>query len=135
MPRRPPKEWFDRCVADVAARGRVADPVAVCGAVWRDKPPAEKAFAIALEKNMPTTKKKKGKKASKGRKPHPARATPKRGKTPRSKRRTSAARPAHKKDHHRHKCPVCGHLERHEAKAGCTHFDGHRFCPCKHRHR
>jgi hypothetical protein len=136
MPRRPPKEWFDRCVADVAAGGYAVNPAAVCGATWRDKTPADKAFAIALEDDMPKKKhgKHKTKKTPKHGQHRTSRAGPKRGKA-RTKSHRSAARTAHNKDVHQHKCPACGHLERHDPKAGCTHFDGHRFCPCKHRHR
>jgi hypothetical protein len=42
----------------------------------------------------------------------------------------------HAKKHAKHpktiRCASCGHSARH-SKAGCTHFDGKRFCPCKHR--
>ena len=36
-PGRPPKEWWDRCVAGVAASGGAADPASVCGAQWHHK--------------------------------------------------------------------------------------------------
>jgi hypothetical protein len=32
-----------------------------------------------------------------------------------------------------HKCVMCGHSDQHDHKAGCTHFDGKHFCPCRHR--
>jgi len=131
MPRRPPKEWFDRCVEDVASSGHAVNPAAVCGATWRDKTSAEKALAIAMERPMATKKRSKHKakkttKAKKHRRPHDK---------PHTKGRRSAHRSAHSKTHRAHKCPACGHLAKHDAKAGCTHFDGHRFCPCRERHR
>ena len=52
-----------------------------------------------------------------------------------TKAHRSANRTAHRKAHHKGKCPACGHVAQHDAKVGCTHFDGQRFCPCKHRHR
>jgi hypothetical protein len=129
MPNRPPKEWFDRCVAAVSASSRVANPAAVCGAAWREKTPADKAFALTLEAPMPA--KKHGK--------HKAKRTTKHRSKGRAKAHTKAHRSAPKRTHHKpahhHRCPTCGHLERHDTKAGCTHFDGHRFCPCRHRHR
>jgi hypothetical protein len=46
MAPRPPKKWWRSCVAGVEASGsakeRLGGPPAVCGAVWRDKTPAEK---------------------------------------------------------------------------------------------
>jgi hypothetical protein len=126
MPNRPPKDWFDRCSAGVAARGHPVNPAAVCGAVWRDKTPAERAVTKGLEETM-AAKKKHGR--------HKAKKGAKRRASAHMKARRTAPRKAHRKDQHHHKCPACGHLERHDTKAGCTHFDGHRFCPCRHRHR
>jgi hypothetical protein len=130
MPGRPPKRWFDRCVADVAASGHATDPAAVCGATWRDKSPAEKALTLALEESM-TTKKKKAPKHAKR-----SKTTTRSSKA----RHTKARRSAHRSAHGKHRktptrCPACGHSAHHDGKAGCTHFEGSRFCTCRHRHR
>jgi hypothetical protein len=114
---------------NVAAGGHADKPAAVCGATWRDKPWAEKALATAMETPMATKKKHR-----KHGKHKPKKQTKHRGKSHTKGRRT-APRTAHRKDQHQHKCPACGHLARHDPKAGCTHFEGHRFCPCRHRHR
>jgi hypothetical protein len=134
MPGRPPKSWFARCVDDVAASGHAVNPAAVCGATWRDKSPAEKALTIALEE---PTMKKASKKGSQGK--HVKKGS--HGKHGKHGTRTKATRSAHreghggKKEKHHHRCPACGHSARHDARAGCTHFEGSRFCPCRHRHR
>jgi hypothetical protein len=48
-------------------------------------------------------------------------------------KRSSAKRPTHShKGGHAHRCPMCGHAAKH-GPAGCTHFEGSRFCSCKHR--
>jgi hypothetical protein len=36
-PKRPPKEWWNRCVAGVEESGSAADPQSVCGALWYHK--------------------------------------------------------------------------------------------------
>jgi hypothetical protein len=127
MPGRPPKEWFDRCVEDVAGGGHTVNPAAICGATWRDKSPADKAVAIAMER-QPMAAKRRSKKKATAKKP-------KKPTKPRTKAHRSAHRSAHSKPQHHHRCPACGHMDRHDAKAGCEHFDGKRFCPCRHRHR
>ena len=54
-------------------------------------------------------------------------------------RHTKATRGASRRTAHArrakaaHKCVMCGHSDRHDHKAGCTHFDGKQFCPCRHR--
>jgi hypothetical protein len=51
-PRRPPKKWFDDCVAGVEASGSAADPYAVCGALWHRKMgPKAKAAALRAERS------------------------------------------------------------------------------------
>jgi hypothetical protein len=59
MPRRPPRRWFERCVAGVTAGGGAVHPDAVCGAAWRDKSRAEKALAVREEFTMAAKKKKR----------------------------------------------------------------------------
>jgi len=50
MAKRPPEEWFSRCVAGVTESGgakkRLGGPPAVCGRVWFDKSAAEQAKII-----------------------------------------------------------------------------------------
>lgn len=41
MPGRPPKKWWNRCVAGVSSHGGAIDPRRVCGSVWAKKSPAE----------------------------------------------------------------------------------------------
>lgn len=45
-PRRPPKRWFDRCLASVTAQGYADDPAAVCGAQWWRMPARERAAIV-----------------------------------------------------------------------------------------
>ena len=45
---RPPKDWFDACVAKVRASGSAEDPEAVCAAQWYKK---KKDFNAGLQKN------------------------------------------------------------------------------------
>jgi orotate phosphoribosyltransferase len=59
MPGRPPKAWWDRCMADVRARGGAIDPARVCGAVWSKKSAAEKRAIVALEEGTTMATKKK----------------------------------------------------------------------------
>jgi hypothetical protein len=108
VPRRPPKAWFDDCVAGVRARGGAVDPAAVCGAVWARKSPAEKRRATRFAEggSLVSKKKKKAKKAKK--------KAPKRSKAKRPKKKT----------HHR--CTRCRHLH----KGPCLHMQGGAFCPC-----
>jgi hypothetical protein len=148
MPRRPPKNWFDRCVEGVRAGGAAVDPQAVCGATWARKSAREKRSTLAAEEGTMATKKKAKKKPHHG------------GKT-----KAAHKKPAHKKPHHggkaahhggkhtkaahhpgkhgkhgkhavtqHHRCAACGHTAKHDAHAGCLHHDrkGH-FCSCKHR--
>ena len=55
---RPPKEWFDRCVARVKESGSAKDPEAVCAALWHKKrgkeeyPDLEKEIDSLLEKKV-----------------------------------------------------------------------------------
>jgi hypothetical protein len=124
MPGRPPREWFHRCVDDVAAGGAAVDPAAVCGATWARKTPPEKRATVAFEEGttMATKKKKKAKK-SKAKPRAKASGHPKR--TAKKKRaKTTAVRRA---------CPYCGHHARHHRTAGCLHREPNgRFCSCKH---
>lgn len=45
-PRRPPKRWFDRCLASVEAHRHAADPAAVCGAAWWRMPARQRAAIV-----------------------------------------------------------------------------------------
>jgi hypothetical protein len=45
-PRRPPKRWFDRCLASVQAHRYAADPAAVCGAAWWRMPAHQRAAIV-----------------------------------------------------------------------------------------
>lgn len=114
MPGRPPREWFRRCAADVAAGGTADNPGAVCGATWQRKTPAQKRATVGAEDtSMPKKKKKK-----KGAHKKAAARKPKRKK-------------AKKKAKH-HRCSHCGHSSSHGA-SGCTHTSpGGLFCSCKH---
>lgn len=39
-----------------------------------------------------------------------------------------------KKKATKHRCGLCGHVAKHDARAGCLHHDGKgNFCSCKHR--
>jgi hypothetical protein len=123
VPGRPPREWFHRCVEDVAAGGAAVDPGAVCGATWARKTPAEQRATVAFEEGttMATKKKKAKKSKAKPRKKasghHPKRTAKKKGKS-------QAPRRA---------CPFCGHHARHHRTAGCLHRESNgRFCSCKH---
>ena len=103
MPGRPPREWFRRCAADVAAGGTADNPGAVCGATWQRKTPAQKRATVGAEDTSMPKKKKKKKGAHKAKK---------------------------KAKHHR--CSHCGHSSSHGA-SGCTHTSpGGLFCSCKH---
>jgi hypothetical protein len=53
-PRRPPKRWFDHCLASVAARKYARDPAAVCSAAWWKQKPAKRAAIVRrLERGTP----------------------------------------------------------------------------------
>lgn len=53
-PRRPPKRWFEHCLASVAGQRHARDPAAICGAVWWRKPPTERARIVRqLERGTP----------------------------------------------------------------------------------
>ncbi len=143
MPGRPPKDWFDRCVGDVAAGGRAVDPAGVCGATWARKSPRERSETVRLEEGTMATKKKKSKKGKhKGKhKLHGAALAAWRrahgvptGKA--AHHGHHAAKKSAKKAKHHHRCVYCGHAARHDAKAGCLHRDARgAFCSCKHRGR
>ena len=67
MPRRPPREWWYRCTAGVAASGSSADPNSVCGALWYHKMRAadkrlivQKAEEKKMRKNPVTLRIKEG---------------------------------------------------------------------------
>lgn len=45
-PRRPPKRWFDRCLASVTAHRYARDPAAVCSAAWWKMPPSKRAAIV-----------------------------------------------------------------------------------------
>ena len=129
---RPPREWFARCVADVAATGS-PKPVATCADAWA-RTSIETRARARREKPMAS---KKGKKHAK-RAHHRAetshvtrrhRATPERG--PARKTHRTAARHAKTRQHHR--CALCNHASPHVRGQGCLHFDGKKFCTCKHR--
>jgi hypothetical protein len=62
----------------------------------------------------------------------PAKSAAHRGKAPEraAPRPRAKKHPPHAK-HHR--CDFCGHTAPHANKVGCTHFEGSRFCSCKHR--
>ena len=137
MPNRPPRTWFARCAEDVAASGSATSPAAVCGATWARKTPAEKRTTTAMEEPMAHAKKhgqakrKHGKHAA-GK--HAKRRTTRPGTHHKKATRTAARRTAHsRRAKASHKCVMCGHGDRHDHKAGCTHFDGKNFCPCRHR--
>jgi hypothetical protein len=64
-PNRPPRRWFDRCLASVSARKYARDPAAVCNAAWWKQPvkkraaivrryergtPRQRRFAVAIAK-------------------------------------------------------------------------------------
>lgn len=77
MPNRPPKQWWDDCVAGVGRGGAAYDPSRVCGAVWARKSPAEKRYATAThesssEMKRSRTKAKRGRPAKKTTKGRPA---------------------------------------------------------------
>ena len=112
MPSRPPKAWWDRCMADVRASGTAADPAAVCGAVWKRKSPSEKRATIALEEGGRMASKKKTKK------------TKKKAEKKREKKRP--AKRAKKPSKHHGRCVACGHSH----KGPCLHMKGHHLCPC-----
>ena len=91
MPRRPPKSWWDRCVAAVARGGKVIDPAKICGATWykRMSEEARAAVLAAVEKGneqVRRTAQKPGRAA-----PKPKRAATKRP----AARKPVARKPAH----------------------------------------
>lgn len=103
MPGRPPREWFRRCVEDVAAGGAALDPGAVCGATWARKTPAEKRATVAFEEGTTMATKKKAKKKKKGGKLHGAALTAWRkahGVTPGVTRRRPRRRPPRARRRH-----------------------------------
>lgn len=53
-PRRPPRRWFDRCLASVTARKYARDPAAVCSAAWWRMSPAQRERTVRkLERGSP----------------------------------------------------------------------------------
>lgn len=46
MPNRPPKGWWNACVAGVTEKGSAYDPNAVCGSEWYHKKPRAEREAI-----------------------------------------------------------------------------------------
>jgi sRNA-binding protein len=139
MPNRPPREWFQRCVEGVAASGSGVDPGAVCGAVWARKDEHERRAIARVEAPMAAKRKKKhvGKRHAAApaahRKPKHHRA--KKGAAKRSAQRKTERAPAarHARTKHETRCSHCGHAAAHARGQGCLHFDGRRFCSCKHR--
>lgn len=116
MPGRPPKDWMRSCVAGVSASGGAMYPGAVCAATWQRKSRGEKAAMVAAEGRSMAKKKKK---KAHGKK-HP--------------KKTHAKKRHGKKHVKAHKCPMCRHTARHDAKAGCLHRSASGvFCTCKHR--
>jgi hypothetical protein len=132
MPDRPPKDWFERCVEDVAASGHAKNPAAVCGATWTHKTPQEKALTTALEEPTMAAKKRAKKKHPKGKK-HGGHAKKQSKHTAHAKNPRHAAHKAHAAKPKHHRCAACGHTARHDHKVGCTHFEGKNFCPCRQR--
>jgi hypothetical protein len=146
MPGRPPRDWFARCVADVAASGYADDPAAVCGGTWARKSARQKTATIRAEEGaaMAHAKghgKKHGRHAKKhGGKLHgavlsawkKAHGMPGRPRMARPKTHTKRAHHPAKRVHH--KCGMCGHAAKHDSSAGCLHRDpSGRFCTCRHR--
>ena len=95
MPRRPPKSWWDRCVAAVARGGKVIDPAKICGATWykRMSEEARAAVLAAVEKGNEQVRRAapKPKRAPKRAAPKPKRAATKRP----AARKPVARKPAH----------------------------------------
>ncbi len=137
MPGRPPREWFQRCTESVAAHGTAVDPAAVCGAVWTRKTEPERRALVRMEN--PMAAKKKGKKKHAGKrsstKKGAHRKTPAKGskRTETARRKTQRAPARHARVKHETRCANCGHAAVHVPGRGCLHFEGNRFCPCKHR--
>lgn len=52
MPERPPREWFNGCVASVTQHGGARNPRAVCGAMWAKKSDAEKRAIIEATERL-----------------------------------------------------------------------------------
>lgn len=44
--RRPPRRWFDRCLATVTAQRYARDPAAVCGAAWWNMPASQREATV-----------------------------------------------------------------------------------------
>jgi hypothetical protein len=59
--------------------------------------------------------------------------------SPRAKAEHATSRKTHRgaarqaKTRHHHRCAMCNHAASHVKGQGCLHFDGKRFCTCKHR--
>ena len=146
MPVRPPKDWFDRCVADVAASGHADNPRGVCGATWARKSAREKAATIRAEEGSAMAHAKgHGKKNARHAKKHGGKlhgaalaawkkAHGMRGRPRRAPAKTHTKRAPHAAKRVHHRCGMCGHAAKHDSSAGCLHRDtGGRFCTCRHR--
>ena len=138
MPGRPPREWFQRCADSVASRRPAADAAAVCGAVWTRKSKSERRALTRAESPMATKRKTKKKKHSGNSSSTKTTARRKAtGKKPRSaeaaRRKTQRAPARNARVKHETRCANCGHAAAHVKGRGCLHFEGKRFCPCKHR--
>lgn len=82
-PRRPPREWWARCLSSVEAQRYARDPAAVCGAAWWGLPAAKRA---AIVRRLERSKKRRERRlavgiakaernrarAHRGRKPNPS---------------------------------------------------------------
>lgn len=146
MPGRPPRDWFARCVADVAASGYADKPAAVCSATWARKSARQKTATIRAEEGAAMTHAKRhGKKHGRHAKKHggklhgaalaawkKAHGMPSRHHRAHGKTHTKRAHHPAKRVHH--KCAMCGHAAKHDSSAGCLHRDpSGRFCTCRHR--
>jgi hypothetical protein len=137
MPGRPPREWFARCTTDVADKGSAVDPAAVCGAVWARKDEHDKRAIARTEETMSAKRKKKRPNHRGGaavHKKHKGRSATK--PTKRAAHRKTARAPARHagaRTKHETRCGHCGHAAAHARGHGCLHFDGRKFCSCKHR--
>lgn len=103
MPGRPPRAWMAACVAEVTASGTARDPVAVCGAVWARKTPAQKAAAVRTYEGGGAMAKKAKKHAKKAKKHGKAKGD---------------------------RCSACKHGRKMHTRAGCASMKGSSFCNC-----
>lgn len=104
-PRRPPREWWNRCLASVSAQRHAKDPAAVCGASWWAMPssrrarivrelehgsPRDRRRAVAIAKAERNRHARHGRQASK-----PAKTDKRKGERPRANRRPNPLVPIH----------------------------------------